>query len=361
MIQSVILISRKLFPKLLHTVLEQNVPRIWHPVQFRSFSSKSMKVAILGATSKTGSYLSLFLKRSSWIDELAIYDNTCTYGLAWDLNYIDTKCKVSTCSSSEACLRRTLEGTKIVMIVADRVIRKDTGLDEVLRRNADILSDLLPSVIKYCPQAMVAVAMYPINSLIPLAMEMYKRAGVHEYNRLFGVISLDCLRANSLLAEVVGVEPECVSIPMIGGSCSKTCVPIFSRAKPCNMISQAEARRLTRAVRSIDEEISKRDAKGTASIATAFGAARFCMSLCKALRHQRGVVEHAYVRSCAIPEIQYFASPLELGPDGIQRHLGVPPLNDYECNLLKAAIPALKSAILLGEGLALGTSLIEGK
>ncbi|XP_076634346.1 malate dehydrogenase, mitochondrial [Colletes latitarsis] len=325
------------------------------PLVFKSFSSKSMKVAVLGAASKTGNCLSLFLKQSPLIDELAIYDNKCTYGLALDLNYIDTGCKVSTCNPSETCLKQTLEGAKIVMIVADRKIGKELNPDEILKCNADTLSDLLPNVIKFCPQAMVAIAMNSINSLIPLAMEMYKTAGVYEHNRLFGVISLDCLRANTFAAEVIGIEPECMTVPVIGGSCSKTCIPIFSQAKPCNKISQDEASRLTNAVRTTDEEISKMSTgKESTSFAMGFGAARFCMSLCKALRHQSGIVECAYVRSCAIPEVTYFAAPLELGPDGIQKHLGIPPLNDYECKLLKAAIPVLKNAITLGEALALG-------
>lgn len=159
-----------------------------------------------------------------------------------DLNYIDTGCKVSTCSPSEACLKQTLEGAKIVMIVADRTIEKGLKSYEILKRNADTLSDLLPNIIKFCPQAMVAVAMNPINSLIPLAMEMYKTVGVYEYNRLFGVISLNCLRANTFAAEAIGIEPECITVPMIGGSCSRTCVPIFSRAKPCNVISTVDYR-----------------------------------------------------------------------------------------------------------------------
>ncbi|XP_015432319.1 PREDICTED: probable malate dehydrogenase, mitochondrial [Dufourea novaeangliae] len=323
--------------------------------QFNSFSSKSMKVAILGAASKTGSCLSLFLKQSPLIDELAIYDNKCTYGLALDLNYIDTRCKVSTCSSSEACLKRTLDGAKIVMIIADRLTKKELNPDDVLRCNADTLSDLLPNIIKYCPQAMVAVAMHPINSLIPLALEMYKKAGVHDYNRLFGVISLECLRANTFAAEVIGIEPECITIPVIGGSCSETCIPIFSRAKPCNKISQQEASRLTKAVRFADDEISEISKKKERTcFAMAFGAARFCMSLCKALRHQHDVVECAYVRSYVIPDVTYFAAPLALGPDGIQKHLGIPPLNDYERKLLNATVPTLQSAIALGEALALG-------
>ncbi|XP_053975893.1 malate dehydrogenase, mitochondrial-like [Hylaeus volcanicus] len=325
------------------------------PTHCNYFSSKSMKVAVLGAASKTGRCLSLFLKQSPLIDELAIYDNECTYGLALDLNYIDTGCKVSTCNPSESCLKQTLEGAKIVMIVGDRTIGKELNPCEILKCNADTLSDLLPNVIRFCPQALVAVAMNPINSLIPLAMEMYKTAGVYEYSRVFGVISLDCLRANTFAAEAIGIEPECVTVPVIGGSCSKTCIPIFSQAKPCNKISLDEARRLTNAVRTTDEEIAKANKdKDTPSFAMAFGAARFCVSLCKALRHQRGVVECAYARSCVIPEITYLAAPLELGPDGIQRHLGIPPLKDYECKLLAAAVPVLKRDISLGVTLALG-------
>lgn len=112
---------------------------------------------------------------------------------------------------------------------------------------------------------------------------------------------------------------------------------------------------MTNAVRSADEQISMMNTtKEIPSFAMAFGAARFCMSLCKALRHQSGVVECAYVKSCIIPEVTYFASPLELGPDGIQKYLGIPPMNDYECKLLEEAIPVLKRDIALGKALALG-------
>lgn len=62
-----------------------------------------------------------------------------------------------------------------------------------------------------------------------------------------------------------------------------------------------------------------------------------------------GVVECAYVRSCVLPDVTYFASPLELGPDGVQRNLGVPPLTDYECKMLDSAIPLLQAGIKIGE------------
>lgn len=73
------------------------------------------------------------------------------------------------------------------------------------------------------------------------------------------------------------------------------------------------------------------------------------MILSLAIRQQSGVVECAYVRSCVIPEVTYFASQLELGPDGIQKYLGIPPINDDECKLLLDAIPVLTKAISQGE------------
>lgn len=73
------------------------------------------------------------------------------------------------------------------------------------------------------------------------------------------------------------------------------------------------------------------------------------MILSLAIRQQSGVVECAYVRSCVIPEVTYFASQLELGPDGIQKYLGIQPLNDDECKLLLDAIPVLTKAISQGE------------
>ncbi|KAK9302741.1 hypothetical protein QLX08_005359 [Tetragonisca angustula] len=321
-------------------------------IQIHSFSSKSMKVAILGAASKTGSSLALFLKQSPLIDEVAIFDSKCVYGLALDLNYIDTRCKISTCNCPETSLEHTLDEAKVVMVVADETSKERSNEHEVLKSNADVLSDLLPNVIKFSPQAMVAVVMNPINSLIPLALEMYKKAGIYEHNRLFGVINRYSLRANTFAAERIGIEPECMMVPIIGGGCCKTCIPLFSQANPSSKLSQIEIRRLTHAVRMSDEEISKDKEKPY--LATSFAAARFCMSLCKAIRHERNVVESAYVRSCVIPELTYFATPLELGPAGIQKYLGIPSLTNYECELLNSVIPFLKKDIKLGEALALG-------
>lgn len=83
---------------------------------------------------------------------MAIFDSKCVYGLALDLNYIDTRCKVGTCNCPETSLEHTLDEAKVVMVVADETSEERSNEHEVLKSNADVLSDLLPNVIKFSPQ-----------------------------------------------------------------------------------------------------------------------------------------------------------------------------------------------------------------
>lgn len=72
------------------------------------------------------------------------------------------------------------------------------------------------------------------NSLVPMIFELYKRAGLVELaaSRLFGVTSLFSTRANSYAAELLGLKPEFVNVPVIGGSDAASVVPLFSRTQP---------------------------------------------------------------------------------------------------------------------------------
>ncbi|XP_043481348.1 malate dehydrogenase, mitochondrial-like [Leptopilina heterotoma] len=326
-------------------------------------ASKSLKVAILGCTGRTGRCLSLFLKQSALIDELALYDIKSIRGLAMELNCIDTNSKVNYSETDEPSLKEVLEDAKIVMITAGKSYSSTSPNDDILYDNALILAEIFPEIVKYCPDALIGMTMNPVNSLIPMAAEMLKMAGITNLNRLFGVTTINSIRANTMTADILGVDPECVVVPIIGGNCPKTCVPLFSSAKPCNSFTHEEIGKLTHGVRNADQDFQQKypEVENSLHLMEGYAAARFCMSLCKALRDQTEVVECAYVRSCVIPEVTYFASPLRLGPCGIQMHLGVPPLSDSECKLLEVAVPELREAIKIGETLALGTEDISSE
>lgn len=46
------------------------------------------------------------------------------------------------------------------------------------------------------------------------------------------------------VAEVLGIEPECVVVPVIGGHSDSTIVPVLSCAKPSNEFKTVSAKKI---------------------------------------------------------------------------------------------------------------------
>ena len=42
-----------------------------------------------------------------------------------------------------------------------------------------------------------------VNSTVPIASEVYKKAGVYDPKRIFGVTTLDIVRANAFIGEIL--------------------------------------------------------------------------------------------------------------------------------------------------------------
>ena len=86
---------------------------------------------------------------------------------------------------------------------------------------------------------------------------------------------------------------------------------------------------------------------GSATLSMAYAAARFTDSLIKGINGESGVVECSYVAS-DITEAAYFATPILLGKNGVEKNLGLGTLSAYEEELLKAAVPELQKTIQKG-------------
>lgn len=72
--------------------------------------------------------------------------------------------------------------------------------DDLFDSNASIVADLSRACGKYCPEAMVCVITNPINSTVPIAAEILKKEEAYNPKRLFGVTTLDVVRANTFIA-----------------------------------------------------------------------------------------------------------------------------------------------------------------
>jgi malate dehydrogenase len=54
-------------------------------------------------------------------------------------------------------------------------------------------------------------------------------AGTYHPTRLFGVTTLDVVRAEAFLAELLGADPKDVSVPVVGGHAGATILPLLSQ------------------------------------------------------------------------------------------------------------------------------------
>jgi len=305
-------------------------------------------VAVMGASGGIGQPLSMLLKLNPGITKLALYDIVHTPGVAADLSHIETKA-VTTGFVGADQLEASLAGAEIVVIPAGVPRKPGMTRDDLFNTNASIVATIAAAAAKVCPEAMLAIISNPVNSTVPIAAEVYKKAGVFNPKKIFGVTTLDVVRSNAFIGEKKGVDPADVNCPVVGGHAGVTIMPLISQCTPAVEFPADELKALTERIQDAGTEVVKAKAgAGSATLSMAYAAARFTDSLIKGINGQEGVVECAFVAS-DVTEAKYFATPLVLGPNGIEKNLGLGTLTSFEQDLLAAAIPELNGSIAKGE------------
>merc|ERR1711970_1272172 len=152
-----------------------------------------------------------------------------------------------------------------------------------------------------------------------MGSEMMKKHGVYNPNKVFGVTTLDIVRANAFVAELKGLDPARVNVPVIGGHAGKTIIPLISQCTPKVEFPADQLAALTGRIQEAGIEVVKAKAgAGSATLSMAYAGARFGFSVLEAMHGKTGVVECAYVSS-EITDASYFATPILLGKDGLER------------------------------------------
>jgi malate dehydrogenase len=105
--------------------------------------------------------------------------------------------------------------------------------DDLFKVNAGIVQTLINGVAQFSPQAFVLIISNPVNSTVPIAAEVLKGAGKYDPRRVFGVTTLDVVRAETFVQEYSGEKnPSAIKLPVVGGHSGETIVPLFSQASP---------------------------------------------------------------------------------------------------------------------------------
>jgi malate dehydrogenase len=215
--------------------------------------------------------------------------------------------------------------------------------------NASIVRDLAKSVAEHSPKANILVIANPVNSTVPITAEVLKKAGVYDPKRLFGVTTLDVVRASRFISQHKGTDPANENIVVIGGHSGETIVPLLSQSG-YNLEGEDLAAYVKRVQFGGDEVVQAKDGAGSATLSMAMAGARFAESLLKAAQGEKGVIEPAFVESPLFKDqgVDFFSTNVELGPNGVEKIHEIGAVTEHEQKLIDVAVGQLKGNISKG-------------
>lgn len=314
---------------------------------FRATASKATNVALIGAAGGIGQPLALMLKGNEHIKRLSLFDIAHTPGVAKDLSHISTPAEVVG-YVEKSDLGKTVEGADIVIIPAGVPRKPGMTRDDLFNMNASVVHGVAEAVAAHAPKAHVCIITNPVNSTVPIFAEVMKKAGKFDPARLFGVTSLDLVRARTFVRELKGVDCD---VPVVGGHSGPTIVPLLSHVKA--EFTQDELEKLTHRIQYAgDEVVNAKAGAGSATLSMAYAGYRFADALIRAANGEN-VTEWAYVNTTeAEPSLSYFATRVALGKDGVKSIEKVPKLSSFEEEKYAACVEQLAKDISKGEAWA---------
>lgn len=319
--------------------------------QKRSFSRSSAthnKVAVVGAAGGIGQPLSLLMKQNPLVKELSLFDLApVTPGVAADLSHIDTPAKVTGFTGTEN-LEAALDGCDVVIVPAGVPRKPGMTRDDLFNINASIVAGIATAAAKRCPNAALLIISNPVNSTVPIMAEVLKKEGAFNPKKLFGVTTLDVLRANTFVSENQNLDVTETNVTVIGGHAGKTIVPLLSQV-PGTSFSDADRDALTQRIMFGGDEVVKAKAGGgSATLSMAVAGAKFADKVMQALGGAEGITMCSYVQS-TVTDAEFFSSQVTLGKEGVETIHGLGELSAYEQGLVDDMLPELKEQIAKGQ------------
>jgi malate dehydrogenase len=138
--------------------------------------------------------------------------------------------------------------------------------DDLFNTNASIVKGLAEACAKNCPDAMFLIIANPVNSTVPIFAETLKKFGVYNPKKLFGVTTLDVVRANAFVAENQKFDVLKTNVTVIGGHAGTTILPLLSQVKGAKFSEKDIAELTNRIQFGGDEVVKAKDGSGSATL-----------------------------------------------------------------------------------------------
>lgn len=314
-------------------------------------------------------------KLNESVTELSLYDIVNAPGVSTDLSHINTPAVVKGYQpkdkEDQEAIKLAFTGADIVIIPAGIPRKPGMTRADLFKINAGIVRSLVTGVAKYCPKAALLIISNPVNATVVIAAEELKKYGVFDPAKLFGVTTLDSVRAETFLGELLKVPASKLrgEITVVGGHSGDTIVPLLNvnkdvGAKVAKMSSETLAAYVNRVQYGGDEVVKAKAGKGSATLSMALAGYRFAQLIIDSIEgnsvsRSNNLPDAAYVYLPGIPGgealvkkfgVEYFAAPVVLGKGGkIAKVLDVfGSLSDLETKLINVAIDGLKASISQG-------------
>src|SRR6185369_3476229 len=109
-----------------------------------------------------------------------------------------------------------LSGARVVVIAGGVAQKPGETRLELLKRNAAVLRQIVPSVLRHAPEAILLVVSNPVDIMTHLAAEFAGKFGVPHTRVIGSGTTLDTARFRALLGRHFGVDPQHVHAYVLG-------------------------------------------------------------------------------------------------------------------------------------------------
>lgn len=177
--------------------------------------------------------------------------------------------------------------------------------------------------------------------------QVFKSKRVYNPKRLFGVTTLDVVRASRFISEIKGTDPANEEVTVVGGHSGVTIVPLLSQSNHPSIDGAVRDALVKRIQFGGDEVVAAKSGAGSATLSMAFAGSRMADSLLRASQGETGIFEPAFVESPLYKEdgCDFFSSKIELGPEGVKEIHPVGKVSPYEEGLIEVALKDLAGNI----------------
>ena len=244
-----------------------------------------------------------------------------------------------------------LAGARVVVIAGGVAQKPGETRLQLLQRNADVFRQIVPSVLRHAPEAVLLVVTNPVDIMAHLAAQFAAEFGVPHTRVIGSGTTLDTARFRTLVGRYFGVDPHHVHGYVIGEhgdsevlAWSQTTIAGLS----LDEIAKVHGKPLTLADRQqIDENVRRAAYQIIAGKgATYYGIGSAVARIVDVLLHDQRAILSICCRIAGVPDCEgvTLALPHLVGGEGALATIPL-PLNAKEWEGLRRSAGVLREAI----------------